>query len=157
MKIVYILLPISFIFSSCSSNPPKRPEPEESFVTHITEDGTKKFSFSLTSNNSRGGKNKGGGPGGRGSGKGGGQGRGQTRGGPDRNSAGSDQRGNPSEHKFQMKERFIKRLEKNLFEKQYCHEGYSEIDSYIDREMSQYKGQCQEKANKEDLVNFPNQ
>jgi len=156
MKITYILSPIILLVSSCSSNSSKRPETAESFVTHIMNDGTKKFNYTIThqvSKNNKKRQNKGGKLGNRAggrSGRVGGQGRGSDFG-------GSRERINPSEQRYQLKQGFLKRLEKMLFEKQYCNEGYSELDSFYDRQMSQYKGQCQEKASEEDLVNFPNQ
>ena len=71
-------MPITLIMASCSSSQ-KKPEPVENFVTYISEDGTKKFSYSLAHSSPRDGNKKGGGRnkgsgGGRG-GKGGGQGR----------------------------------------------------------------------------------
>jgi len=99
MKITYILSPIILLVSSCSSNSPKRPEPAESFVTHIMNDGTKKFNYTIThqvSKNNKNRQNKGGRPGNRAggrSGRVGGQGRAGDFG-------GSRERINPSEQRF---------------------------------------------------------
>ena len=153
MKSTYLVLPITLFVISCSSTQ-KRPEPVEHFVTHITEDGTKKFSYSLTASSPRGGnkgdKRGGGrsqGSGGRG-GKGGGQGR---------NKSESRDKSKGSDQKHQMQERFLKKLERTLFEQGYCQEGYVKIDAFFDREISQYKGQCEEKASNEDIIKFKNQ
>lgn len=153
MKSTYILLPITLFMISCSSTQ-KKQEPVGHFVTHITEDGTKKFSYSLVASNPRNNKkghNKGGGANNRGGGRGG------KGGGQDRNRGGSRDRSDQSNQKFMIKEKFLKKLERTLFEKDYCHEGYSELDSFYDREMSQIKGTCEEKASHEDTIKFPNQ
>ena len=153
MKSTYFILPVTLFIVSCSSTQ-KRKEPVEHFVAHITEDGTKKFSYSLTPSNPRGG-NKGGKRGG-GRNEGGG-GRGGKGGGQDGKRGKSGEKGDNSDQKFKMQERLVKKLERALFEKEYCREGYFKLDAFFDREISQYKGQCEEKASDKDFDKFPNQ
>lgn len=46
MKSSYIILPAALFIISCNSSP-KKPDVVEHFVTHITEDGTKQFNYTL--------------------------------------------------------------------------------------------------------------
>jgi hypothetical protein len=153
MKCKYIILPVTLFIISCTNNP-KRPEHKEFFVTHIETDGTKKFSYSLVTtapNTSRSNSSKAGGRNGRG---GGGR---SGRGGKGGNRGGSNQAPGQIDHKLKMEKKFIRKLEKTLFNNAYCLEGYIKLESFIDREMSQLKGQCEEKATTEDKKRFPNQ
>ncbi|MFK8010433.1 MAG: hypothetical protein AB8B80_00235 [Marinicellaceae bacterium] len=145
MKNIFLVLVTIIFIVSCASKA-KRPEPIEHFVTHITHDGIKQFSYSLSSSNSnKGNKNRG-----RGN-------RGGSKGNSRRSGGKNQQRGNHSDRQFEMKEKLVQKLEKILFEKNYCHEGYIKLDSYANREIAQYRGQCEEKANEQDIVKFPNQ
>jgi hypothetical protein len=92
-------------------------------------------------NKNQGPKN--GGPGGKG-GKGG-------------NKGGRRDNNDSSRQEFKMKEIFFSRLENTLFENAYCLEGYIKIESYFEKGLSQFKGQCEEKASSLDRKRFPNQ
>ena len=145
MKSTYLIYPAALFIASCSSTH-KKPEMSEYFVTHITEDGTKQFSYSLIASNPRsenkGRNNSGGGRGGKGGGR--------TGGGPPNNN-------NDSSKKFEMQERFLKKLDQILFETDYCQEGFIKLDSTFERGLSQFRGKCEEQASNEDKEQFPNQ
>jgi hypothetical protein len=147
MKSKIIILVFNAFLISCSYSP-KRPEFIESFITHIETDGTKKFSFSLVNSRptksmrSKKGKSNATSPGKKGS-----KGRHQSKP-PGPNSSMND--------KPNFNEMFITKLEKILYESDYCQEGYIKLDSFFDRETSQIRGQCEEKATLEDRKHFPN-
>ena len=155
MKNIFLLLLITFILVSCASTQNK-PKPIVNFVTHITDDGTKKFSLSLISPNQQRGQknrqNKGGQMG-----KGGGRGNGGNRGGQGKNRSGSRGSGDQSQHKYKMREKLFEHIERKLFESEYCNEGYIKLDILIDSEVSQYKGKCKELASQDDRNKFPNE
>lgn len=56
-----------------------------------------------------------------------------------------------------MKERVLQKLERALFEKSYCHEGYIKLETFFDREMSAFRGKCKEIASQDDKDKFQNQ
>ena len=154
MKRTYLILFTCLYIASCSSTQ-KRHESVEHFVTHIKEDGTKIFSYNLIvtgPKNSNIERSKRGNDSKRGN-----KGIGNKRGSQGRNRGGIKNRSGHSDYKIKMKERFMQKLKKTLFEMNFCHKGYSKIESSFDREMSQFKGQCEEKANKEDRIKFSNQ
>lgn len=142
MKIKFIILAL-ILLSACSQTP-KKPAFNESFVTHIELDGTKKFSYSLISlkpgnNIPQKGKGKG-------------RHQGQGKGSYGQGKRKSDNR--PPKGNGKM---LNQRLEKILSETGYCQQGYTELDTYNDREISQFTGQCEEKASDTERERFPNQ
>jgi hypothetical protein len=146
-KITLVLLLLTFIVSC--SHKPKKPEHKEFFVTHILADGTKMFSYNLIMERPQGSRKKGQ------------RGEGRSKGG-DRRMGKAGDRGekgnaNRSDTKQKIKKRFYANLENILHENNYCREGYSELNSFIDREQAEMKGQCYEKANKFDRIKFINQ
>lgn len=100
------------------------PEFDEHFVTNITSDGTKFFSYSASiSRPSGGGRPSGGRP---------------------------DQAAMQSK----IEEKLRQRLEQKISETGYCREGYIEINSYIGRGNSQIRGKCKEGATDRDRLTF---
>jgi hypothetical protein len=146
-KITLVLLLLTFIVSC--SHKPKKPEHKEFFVTHILADGTKMFSYNLIMERSQGSRKKG--QRGEGGSKGGDRRMGKT------GSRGKQGQSNQPESKQRIKKRFYAKLEKILYENNYCREGYEELNSFIDREGAEMKGQCNEKANKVERNKFINQ
>jgi hypothetical protein len=151
MKKAYLIL-ILFTFLISCSHKPKKPEHKEYFVTHILADGTKMFSFSIVFDRAGGRNAKGQ------------KGAGQSKGGRggDRSMGNGGNRGekgnaNRTDSKQKIKDRFYAKLEKVLFKKNYCRKGYRELNSFIDREEAEMKGQCNEKANKIERIKFVNQ
>lgn len=137
---------IVFLISACSQSP-KRPKFSENFVTYIEADGIKKFSYTLIVNKPSGVKSKGSG---RHSGNGSGKGRGNR-------SSGEQHSGKNGKGSGPSKQNFQKRMQLALSESAFCREGHVELDSFADREMSQFKGQCNDKATYADKKKFPNQ
>lgn len=142
MKKFIIFTLLLFMFS-CSQTP-KEKATREYFVTHILADGTKMFSYVLERSNNNQRKTKG----------------------RKRRSKGSFKAQNRTERSGQSyrkegdqrnKSRFYKRLDGLLSHKNYCREGYVELNSSFNRQRSEIKGQCNEKANENDKMTFKNQ
>jgi len=127
--------------SACANKKTKYREITEYFVTDIKEDGSKQFSYSLIikmpskqpKGNVRGGHS---------SVKGGQGGR--------RNNGveGSSKKikGNNSDMFARIENRFYEMLEAKLAATKFCQVGYLTLDSYIDREKSQLRGECHDQA-----------
>jgi hypothetical protein len=155
MKNIFLVLLILTLIISCSHKP-KQPKHKEFFVTHILADGTKMFSYNLILEGPQGSDKKGRRGGGESKGRGaGGSGSGGKMGkGGDRGK--KDSLNRPAS-KQKINKRFYANLENILHKNNYCREGYVELNSFIDREGAEMKGQCHEKANKVDRVKFINQ
>ena len=156
MKANLLILPLALLSISCKNNPKQKPEFEESFVTHIESDGTKKFNYSLVNLKPIGNQKHDSGMGGRNARGGGRGGKGNKNGNGGRRGVSKDSNGKVDLQQ-KMKEKFIRKLEKTLFENAYCSDSYVELDSFYERGSSQFKGQCEEKATSEDRKRFPNQ
>ena len=152
-----ILILVILILSACVSNHKQRPPSQENFVTHIENNGTKLFNFTLTINNPKGNKegkthrSKGG------AGFGSVGGSNQGRMGRGRKNGSRKKPENTKDQIIHMKQRIKDKMRLALFNTQYCREGYIEIDSIYIPGNSSIKGQCQESASKDDLSKFPNQ
>jgi len=128
----------------CASNQSKSHEIVETFVTDIKEDGSKRFSFSLTASSFQQNGDGKMGQGGHGRGDHSGQGMG-------RHGAGRSGRGSMG---GQNKEMIYEKLESKLSETGYCRDGYIELDFYRSRGQSQIKGECNEDATDLDRKTF---
>jgi len=145
-----------FLATACSQN--KKPSNEAIFVTHITEQGDKKFQYSQQYKSNKGSKGQGG-KGNRGSGQGpSGGGKSGARGGKGGSGRGSDERSSDQRRGTgdgkQGAGRLRKHIEKKLNETGYCREGFFEVDHYNDEGRLYFNGQCNEKATKEDRIFF---
>ena len=151
-KKIILLVGLSLFITACASQQRQRPKVNQIFVTNISEQGLKIFSFSMTREMSSRGKGggKGSGRGGKGGGMGGGMGGGRH-GGKGGSNADSDE---GMEEK--IKNKVLDRLESKLDRTGYCREGYTELESYFSRRASQIRGECNEDATEEDRVKFIN-
>lgn len=139
-----MVLALSLFLVACGSTQRKPPEVTEVFVTNITADGLKLFSYTLTkaiAPKTRGSQSD---RGGRGGGKGGSRsGMGGTK------PAGKDMMQSIRKNVYQI-------LDAKLEEVGYCREGYLEVDSFIGRGYSQIRGECKEGATDQDRIVFVN-
>jgi len=145
LKYNYILtvaFSVTFLFS-CASNKHERRKSAPIFVTNITDNGSKLFSFSVSRGTNNGGE--GAYKGGHGGGKGGGS----------RNSD-SNQGGNSEEMVKKLQVAMFQKLEEKLLVTEFCREGYFELDSYFTRGASQIRGECNESATEVDRNKFIN-
>jgi hypothetical protein len=136
--------------SACTSEPRKPnnpPEPVERFITNITPEGTKQFTYDLVVQSPRSGSgssHSGGGHGGMGGGHGGGH----------------HQNGNPDQGtdngQTEMASKTRDRMEAKLKETRFCAAGYDELGTNLDSGHFQISGRCKDQATPEDRVHFPN-
>ncbi|EKE67766.1 hypothetical protein [Gallaecimonas xiamenensis] len=118
--------------------PGDQPEPSTYFATHISDDGSKRFVFSLENRRSGGRGQPGrGGPGGRQGGPGG----------QDTDRAPSSEQGS---------EQLDERLEDKLLESGFCRTGYMELSRSDSGRFARIAGECNESASAEDRQAFPN-
>ena len=157
MKAIYAIPLISALaLAGCAHEQPKPPKTQESFTTQIKPDGTKQFSYSLTTEmpeqKDGGGRGHGGGPGG-----GGGHG-----------GHGGHHDGAPGDHKGkhgddkddEMQEKFSLLFDDSLNLKLngtgFCRNGFIQLDKQSRRGAMLVKGECNENANDADREKFPN-
>ncbi len=148
----FLLLPIfaSAVFiSGCASQP--KSAVKKIFVTNISVDGIKSFSFSLIRDRSQkknySGKGRGSGSGVMGSGMGGGKGK---------MSGGHSGKNGGGDNFERLKIRTENELVVTLDETGYCRDGYSELESYFVQGVSQIRGECYDDANEDDRQKFIN-
>jgi len=134
-----LMLFVTVILAACASNPMKKPEIEEMFVTDIKSNGIKLFKYTVTASTSDGSHRVSGRSmsGGEGSMSGGG-----PAGWPDRGSG--------------MKEEIHEKLNARLTETGYCREGYIVLASSIGGGRSFIRGECKEGASEGDRKKFAN-
>jgi len=135
--------------SACANKKPKRPEIKEYFVTNIKEDGSKHFSYSLimkmpskrknSDMTARKNKEKGGGTSQNGRKSNGTAGR-NSNGGHIKNKA------NNTARLAQIENNFYEMLDAKLIATAFCRDGYFTLDSYIGKDQSQLRGECNEAA-----------
>ncbi|HTD27907.1 MAG TPA: hypothetical protein VK660_00800 [Xanthomonadaceae bacterium] len=135
--------------SACTSEPqkPNPPEPVERFITNITPEGAKQFTYDLAVQSPRSGSgsgHSGGGHGGMGGGHGGGH----------HQNSNSDQ--GTDNGQTQMASKVRDRMEVKLKETRFCAAGYNELGTNQDSGHFQISGQCKDPATPEDRVHFPN-
>ena len=153
-----LLLSAAIVVSGCSSQDKYINKMNENFVTNITEDGSKRFNYSLNARGKRGGakgadKNRSGGRGGISGGRGGrGDGRGGKGGGQSRQ-AQSDSEALTKK----IQSRMTEQLELYLEQSGYCREGFLELDSYFSPTRSHIRGECRETATDNDRAEFTSQ
>lgn len=150
----FTMISLCICLVACASNRPRTPDIEETFITDITEENIKQFSYSAemsmpNNRGSMGGRGNMGGRGGMG-GPGGMGGRGMG----GRGGMSGGNRPDPEEMQKRMEERFEQLLTDKLEELKYCREGYEIIDSHIGRGYAQIRGQCNDLANNEDFEKF---
>jgi hypothetical protein len=127
--------------SACTSEPRKPnnpPEPVERFITNITPDGTKQFTYDLvvpSPGSGSGSSHSGSGHGGMGGGHGGGH----------------HQISNPDQGTDRGQT-----MEVKLKETRFCAAGHDELGKDLDSGHFQISGQCKDQATPEDRVRFPN-
>lgn len=141
----------------CASEP-DRPEPVGYFVTHILEDGSKSFQYTLEVG-STGGKSKNGRPGNtsghlHGSSNRGVSG-GVTAGSSRKSSAGGSRQGGYEQFQ-KINARLEHKLEMELKNSGFCHEGYRELERVVKAPDFFIRGQCKEAASEDDRQRFPN-
>lgn len=141
---MYIIKISSFLLvltlSACSNN--KKPKPEAKVITHITEDGIKRFQVVLAKQGKKPQKNKN-------------KGRGQRS-----RAEGNDSSGNSrsrNSKKSNQPYQLHKRIEHILKRDGYCREGFAEIDRYSEAGTVYFNGQCNELASAEDRLKYINQ
>ena len=123
--------------SACGSSPSKH-QPTATFVTHIADDGSKLFVFSLQPPQTGGS-----GAHGRGGGMHGGR-HGGMSGGDQSAAAGKMQQG------------FDDMLQAKLADSGFCRNGYVEQDRTMGSGIISVRGECKDKATPEDRVHFKN-
>jgi len=141
-------IPWLLAVAACSSTPaPGRQSPKTSFVTNITAEGVKQFTFSVERQAEGGGGR--GRMGGRGGMRGGrGLGGGMRGGGQDRIDRASIQE--------RIHGRVRDLLETRLQETSYCREGHEVLDGSFERGLARIVGQCVDAATADDRTRFPN-
>jgi hypothetical protein len=139
------------VISGCTSEPRKPanpPEPEERFITNITPEGTKQFTYDLAVESPKGGDSgsghSGGGHGGMGGGRGGGH----------HQNSNSDQATDSGQS--QMASKVRGRMEVKLKETHFCAAGYEELGTNLDAGHFQISGRCKDPATNADREHFPN-
>ena len=138
--------------TACTSDPqkPSNPEPVERFITNITPEGTKQFTYDLAvqspgRGSGSGSGHSGGGHGGMGGGHGGGGHHQNSNSDPGTDSG-----------QTQMASKVRDRMEAKLVETHFCASGYDELGTNQDSGHFQISGQCRDPATAGDRVNFPN-
>jgi len=154
-KLGFALLGLAI--SGCAREP-ERPEPLGYFVTHIEDDGTKKYQYTLEmeqadrkSGNGRPGNTKGHLYGNSRSGVSGGVTAGSVR-----SRSGGTRRQGGQERYQQITERLENMLEKELKNSGYCHQGNRELERVVNPPTIFIRGKCEETASDEDLQQFHN-
>ena len=154
MKAIYtITLFSTLVLAGCAHEQPKPPKTQESFITQIKPDGTKQFSYSLTTEmserkdvHSYGGSNGGGGHGSHGG---------------HHDGARSDHKGRHSDDKDdEMQEKFTlifdDALNLKLNSTGFCRNGFIQLDKQSRHGAMLVKGECNENAIDADREKFPN-
>ncbi|MBB6521711.1 hypothetical protein [Pseudoteredinibacter isoporae] len=147
LKLASAFLMVLFLVA-CSSQP-KGPEVTERLVTHISEDGSKRFQYVMTMQRKKGA--------GRGGFKGGGKGMGgkgmANRGGQ---SGGKNRTDMIAQMQEKMKARGIEAMEAKLDETEFCRDGYMVLSEQFTMARLKINGECKESATEDDKKNFPN-
>ncbi|MGB9429395.1 MAG: hypothetical protein WCC11_05885 [Gammaproteobacteria bacterium] len=120
---------------SACGNAPSKPQPAITFVTHIADDGSKLFVFSLQSPQT------------------GGSGR-HGRGGMARGGRGGMNDGNQGAS--QMQQNFDGLLQAKLMDTGFCRDGFVQQDRTTESGFISVRGQCRDKATPEDRARFKN-
>jgi hypothetical protein len=150
-KFALIVIPLVLLLGACASSDKKPRNIDEYLAVQVSNDHIKHFSYSAEVSapsdvGSKAGKggNRGGGRGGMAGGRGGGRG----------GMKGGSGRPDPEQMQKKMEKKFDQRLAEKLEELQYCREGYEILDKSVGRGYAQYRGNCNELANKEDIKKF---
>ncbi|WP_299768262.1 hypothetical protein [uncultured Pseudoteredinibacter sp.] len=147
-----IILACSVFVAACSSTPEKEGF-SENFVTQISEDGSKRFQYTLQKGIPDGGRKRGGRV------KGGGmKGGGMMGAGGARRGQGDDKNRTDMIAKMQEKVKAQAQgsLEEKLAEVEFCREGYMVLHEAFTMGRSQLLGECRDTASEEDRQRFPN-
>ena len=161
MKTKHILLlaaGLPLLLSACASEPERPPPPEGYFATHIEEDGTKKFQYTIDfpdqkksgKRNSRPGNMMGHMTGSSSRGVTGGVSAGTGGGGRQAPSGGAYERFQ------QINDRLENMLEQELKKSGFCHDGHRETQRVVEPPTVYIRGECEETATDRDRDNFPN-
>lgn len=161
MKKIFITTAILLTLTACASDRPKhhRVNIEDNLAKEITQDQTKLFTYTMKMSFKGGrrmrqseGYGGGGMEGGMGrGGMGGGSGGGEINGGMERQNRGMR---DPEAMKQRMENRILQRLSEKIKDSGYCREGYKILDKDIERGYASIRGQCNEKANEEDIRKY---
>ena len=150
-KFTLSVIPLVLLLGACASSDKKPRNIDEYLAVQVSNDNIKHFSYSAevsapSDGGSKAGKsgNRGGSRGGMGGGRGGGRG----------GMKGGSERPDPEQMQKKMEKQFDQRLAEKLEELQYCHEGFEILDKSVGRGYGQYRGKCNELANKEDIKKF---
>ncbi|MFT5162048.1 MAG: hypothetical protein ACI9FJ_000616 [Alteromonadaceae bacterium] len=174
IKQIIGLVVLPLVLTACANHDKPDRKMQETFVTNISEDGSKRFNYAMTviGGKSTGKKSeqkeaqKSGQKGSRGAGRGdtgrgdtgrGGKGAGGRGNSGSRNGAGQGS-SRPDVQKVQqkLKLKMTENLELRLQQSGYCREGYLELNSYFGRGQSQIRGECKEGATEDDRSQFVN-
>ncbi|NIB40005.1 hypothetical protein HBA55_10430 [Pseudomaricurvus alkylphenolicus] len=130
------LLAAGLMLSACSSNDTKLHKSlRETFDTEITANGSKMFTFELTTKRPSGPRET-------------------PRVKTERN---GDKPRSSGLSKKKLKSHLHNRLDQKLVENGYCREGYLVLDSFVARGHASLRGECRETATSGDREKFPNQ
>jgi len=144
-----IIFACSVFVAACSSTPEKEGF-SESFVTQISEDGSKRFQYTLQREIPDGGRKRGGRM--KGAMKGGGMmgagGRGQG--------GGKNRTDMIAKMQEKVKAQAHGSLEEKLAEVEFCREGYMVLHEAFTMGRFQLQGECRDTASEEDRQRFPN-
>lgn len=139
---------MGFVFvTACSSKPQRHSLESATFATQITQDGSKRFSVSIESNERlRNSRRENAGE----------RGRGGPNGGERRSGRGNrlegQRRPNRSDNIEDMRQRMIEVVQAKLSETEFCREGYLELDYTEINATAKFVGECLESATDEDRV-----
>ncbi|WKE65137.1 hypothetical protein PVT67_15955 [Gallaecimonas kandeliae] len=151
MRTLPLMSFLALVLAGCCSCDRDRPaeremtQPSSYFSTYISEDGSKRFVFSLETQGGRSGP-----------GMGGREGRG-GRGGPGMGRSGGDRGGQQARQEAgQGQDKLLELLEEKLADNGYCRSGYIQLDSTQRGHFLRFTGECNESATDEDRKRFPN-
>lgn len=141
---------LALLFLGACSTQPKGAEVSERLVTHISEDGSKRFHYVMTLQRKKGAS-------GRGGFKGGGKGQGgKGMGGRASKSGGKSRTDMIAQMQEKMKTRGIESMEAKLDEAEFCRDGYMILSEQFTMARLTVSGECKESATDADRKNFPN-
>lgn len=145
-RIFFIPLISALALAGCAHEQPKPPKTQESFTTQIKPDGTKQFSYSLTTEMPEPKDGGGRGHGGHG---------GHHEGPPgDHKGKHGDDKDDEIQEKFALI--FDDALNLKLNGTGFCRSGFIQLDKQSRRGAMLVKGECNENANDADRDKFPN-
>ncbi|GAA6152783.1 hypothetical protein [Pseudoteredinibacter isoporae] len=135
---------LSLLFLVACSSQPKGPDASERLVTHISEDGSKRFQYVMIMQRKKG------------SGRGGFKGSGKGMGGRGSKSGGKNRTDMIAKMQEKMKARGLDAMEAKLDEAEFCQDGYMVLNEQFTMAKLKINGECKDSATEKDRENFPN-